>query len=47
MRSMFFEVKLTVDKAIRQSGFALSRTLSVRGIVRSWYYDHLSRKPTN
>ena len=42
MRSMFFEVKLTVDKAIRQSGFTLSRILSVLGIVRSWYYRQLN-----
>ena len=42
MRSMFFEVKLTVDRAIKRSGFTLSMTLSLLGIVRSWYYRQLN-----
>ena len=32
------EIKLTVEKAVKRSGFAISGILRKIGIQRSWYY---------
>ena len=45
MKSLFPEIKLTVEKTVTRSGFTLSAILRKLGIQRSWYYRKLNHEP--
>ena len=45
MKSLFPEIKLTVEKTVTRSGFTLSAILRKLGIQRSWYYRQLNHEP--
>ena len=45
MKSLFPEIKLTVEKTVTRSGFTLSAIQGKLGIQRSWYYGQLNHEP--
>ena len=42
MRSLFYDILMTVNKTIERSTLSISRVLRALGISRSWYYSQLS-----
>ena len=45
MRSLFIDIRLTVEKTKERSGFTLSAILKKLEIQRSWYYRQLEPEP--
>ena len=42
MRSIFYDILSTVNRAKERSNFPVLRTLSILGIPKSWFYDQMS-----
>ena len=45
MISMFYDIHMTVMKAVDRAEYPVGRTISILGISRYWYYGNLSISP--